>query len=213
MLVAIWIFGLLTVLSAFGVVASRKSLNSALFLVATLFFVAVHFALLGADFLAALQILIYAGAIMILVCFVIMLLGLEKDADRDAPKVPSLFAAIFVAVLFGILSFVIQDKSLDLHFTDYLANPGQIERVDGVAIASESELEVAGAREVGKLMIEKYLVPFELSALLLLAAIIGAVSLAYEPKRPLRRGRGLSAMQDKLGVKEKEPLVTNEVGT
>jgi NADH-quinone oxidoreductase subunit J len=209
MLVAIWIFGLLTVLSACGVVVSKKSLNSALCLVATLFFVAVHFALLGADFLAALQILIYAGAIMILVCFVILLLGLERDADREQPKVPSLFAAIFIAVLFGMLSFVIQDESLDLRFTNYLADKAPVTvAVDGaepVALVAKS-----GAGEVGKLMLEKYLVPFELSALLLLAAIIGAVSLAYEPRRPLRQGRGLSAMQDKFGTRE-EQLISSEV--
>jgi len=200
MLVAMWIFGLLSIVSGCGVVAFKKSLHSALSLVATLFFVSVHFALLGADFLAALQILIYAGAIMILVCFVIMLLGLESDADRDSPKMPAAFAAVFVAILFGLLMSVVNAENFETNFSNL---PNQELLTDASNLES-AEFSKSGAAEVGKLMLEKYLFPFELSALLLLAAIIGAVSLAYEQRRPLRKGRGLSAMRDKFGVSSGE---------
>lgn len=204
MLVAMWIFGLLTLVSACGVVASKKSLHSALCLVATLFFVAVHFALLGAEFIAALQILIYAGAIMILVCFVIMLLGLKVDADRESPGVPAVFAAIFVALLFGMLTFVVGGENFETDFSKPIVASSTIVR-------GEKVVKEDGAAEVGKVMLIKYLVPFELSALLLLAAIIGAVTLTYEPLRPLRKGRGLQAMRDKLGSSTKDVALDNPV--
>jgi len=177
------IFGVMTVLTASGVIFSRKAMHSALFLVATLFLVAFHFALLGADFLAALQVLIYAGAIMVLVIFVIMLLGLreginpEEKISRPDMAIPTVLATIMSGLMLGLLVFAFWQ---------------------GVTLPEGSEpREMVGtAKAIGQVLFTKYLYPFELVSLLLLAAIIGAVVLAFDAKRPLAPGRGLKAMRE-----------------
>ena len=183
MLLAMYIFGLLTIISSLGVVFSKKSLNSALCLVATLFFVAVHFALLNAGFLATLQILVYAGAIMILVVFVIMLLGLENDVEKEAMGLPKLLSFILVGAMFSFLSLSV--------FTGKDFKTGSI---FDPALLAQSDI-VIGAKEIGYAMLTKHIAGFELAAVLLLAAVVGAVTIAYNPRPPLPKGRGLSAMR------------------
>jgi NADH-quinone oxidoreductase subunit J len=183
------IFGILTVFASLGVVFGKKPLTSALWLVVTFFLLSVHYAILGADFLAALQILIYAGAIMVLVVFVIMLLGLNTSSDLSKNKVRSGLLALLALCFIGIL----------------------VKTVVSIGGSSTGLSETASAaaggftgdpKAIGLVLIEKYLFPFQLAALLLLAAIIGAVTLAYEPPRPLQAGRGLAAMQKKHAEKD-----------
>lgn len=175
--------GIFTVLFALGVVFSRKPLNCALHLVGTLFLVAIHFALLGAHFVAAVQVLVYAGAIMVLVVFVIMLLGVEASnvpaASRVSCWMAAMTCAVFVAMLWGIVPVL--GKA-----SPYIATAPVVPEV--------SQLEDLGSTEaIGKVLYTKFLFPFEITSLLLLAAIVGAVMLAHEPKRPLLPGRGLKA--------------------
>jgi NADH-quinone oxidoreductase subunit J len=165
------IFGILTLVSAGGVVFSRKSLDSALCLVATLFFVAVHFALLNSSFLATLQILVYAGAIMILVVFVIMLLGLESDTERIEVGIPKSLSLLLVGILFSFLTYSVITQPFEPAQGFY-----------------------ASAKDIGYALLTKHVAGFELAAVLLLAAVVGAVTLAYDPRPPLPKGRGLSAM-------------------
>lgn len=187
MTVAMLIFGVLTIVAALGVVFGGKPLTSALSLVATLFLVAVHFALLGADFVAALQVLVYAGAIMVLVVFVIMLLGLDKDTGALHFGVPGYLAAVFCGLFVGLLVFAAMSKgTFPLHIAETTFASG--------AVASSGV--VGSPREVGLVLLTEFLFPFQLTALLLLAAILGAVLLAYEKKRPLGEGRGLRAVRD-----------------
>ncbi len=187
---AMMFFGLLTVVAALGVVFAAKPLNSALSLVATLFLVAVHFAMLGADFVAALQVLIYAGAIMVLVIFVIMLLGLDEASAVSKFKVPRYLAAVFCGVFLGLLVFAVSSEGI--------FPVGIMDSVAGGA----SESNPGSPREVGMVLLTEFIFPFQLAALLLLAAIVGAVLLAHEEKRPLGKGRGLSAMQQKNSSEE-----------
>ena len=185
MLLAMYIFGILTIVSSLGVVFSKKSLNSALCLVATLFFVAVHFALLNAGFLATLQILVYAGAIMILVVFVIMLLGLENDVEKDYQGVPNLLSYVLVGSMFSFLSLSV-----------FAAKDFKIGNIFDPSMFALSD-KVIGAKEIGYAMLTKHVAGFELAAVLLLAAVVGAVAIAYNPRPPLPKGRGLSAMRSK----------------
>lgn len=178
MQISMLIFGLLTLISAAGVVFSTKSLNSALWLVATLFFVAVHFALLDASFLASLQVMIYAGAIMVLVVFVIMLLGLESDIESVAPKIPRGLSVSLVAALFSFLFFSVINSP--------------------IAKSTSNKEFVTGAKEIGEVLLTQHLAGFELAAVLLLAAVVGAVALAHDPRPPLPKGRGLAAMRGKV---------------
>jgi NADH-quinone oxidoreductase subunit J len=174
-----FLFGVLTVLAACGVVFSVKTLHSALWLVATLFLVAIHYALIGADFLAALQIMVYAGAIMVLVIFVIMLLGLNETAGDTGRLRLSAYASVVVTGVFvGMLLFMVgSPDSLPLAAEGIAAGP------------------IGTPQAVGNALFTKFLYPFEVTSLLLLGAIIGAVVLSHEPKRPLPPGRGLKAKQ------------------
>ena len=179
------IFGILTVLSALGVVLAPKTLHSALFLVLTLFLVAVHFALLDAGFLAALQVMVYAGAIMVLVVFVIMLLGLDEPVARKKIELSNYFGAFAAVSLGAILVWAGLSSGSQLSSWQKAAGTGA--------------LPASGtAAEVGTLLFTKFLYPFEVTSLLLLVAIIGAVILAYDKKLPLPAGRGLKAKQKEL---------------
>jgi len=174
------ITGILTLITACGVVFAVKPLHSALYLVATLFLVAIHFALLNAGFIAALQVLIYAGAIMVLVIFVIMLLGYEKKLDASRFRFSNYLAALVAGGFAGLLVFAIQ------YFLDFSFDPGPSQKIAFVE---------GDASAVGYVLFKEYLYAFELASLLLLAAIIGAVVLSYQPRRPLTAGRGLQAKQ------------------
>lgn len=178
-----FVFGIFTVLSSLGVVFSRKPLTSALYLVVTLFLVAVHFALLGAHFIAVIQIMVYAGAIMVLVIFVIMLLGAEPEGTKQRYGISTLFSVVVLGFfLYTVLSSVRSGFKLEV----------------AEFIKPQTELLTLGNTEaVGRLLYTKYLFPFELASLLLLAAIIGAVVLALDAKKALPPGRGLRAKQSK----------------
>lgn len=183
MTAAMLIFGLLTVLSACGVVLSRKPLNSALCLVVTLFLVAVHFALLGADFIAVIQVLVYAGAIMVLVIFVIMLLGIDVVSHPTVDRWGRLLAGAFTGVFAGVLIVAVQRG---VSVAVYRASAeDELRAVSG---------EIGTAAVVGQALFTRFIYPFEIASLLLLAGIVGAVVLALEAKRPLRKDRGLAAM-------------------
>lgn len=190
MLVAMLVFGVLTIASAIGVVAFPKPLHSALSLVATLFFVAVHFLLLGAEFLATLQILVYAGAIMILVVFVIMLLGLDVQSKNNFSGINSMLALLF-CLFFSVLTIFIvtNDKKLVAEGKSYTAVFSES------VVQKELSKEDATVEKVGELLFSKYLYPFEVASILLLVAIIGAVVLAQEKKRGIPKGHGLKAKQ------------------
>ncbi|MCB0359871.1 MAG: NADH-quinone oxidoreductase subunit J [Bdellovibrionales bacterium] len=184
---AMWIFAVLTVLSSLGVIGCEKPLNSALCLVLTLFFVAAHYALMGADFIAAIQVLVYAGAIMVLVVFVIMLLGLEPDpSGRDFRRPRNAVVAASVGVFIGLLIVGFQSQ--------LWTGP-----VPGAAYDAALIERVGGTRAIGSVLFTRYLFSFQVTGVLLLAAIVGAVLLAHEKRRPLSEGRGLRAMRDRFG--------------
>ena len=178
-----WIFAILTVISALGVVLAQKPLNSALALVVTLFLVAAHFALMGAHFVAAIQVLVYAGAIMVLVIFVIMLLGVTGELDKSHLRsAGTLLLTCASGGFIAVLTFGLPNG---------IATPAaQSDSMSALGAAGLGNTEA-----FGQVMFSRFLFPFELTSVLLLAGIIGAVILALEPKRPLPAGRGLRAKQ------------------
>ncbi|MBI2980963.1 MAG: NADH-quinone oxidoreductase subunit J [Deltaproteobacteria bacterium] len=157
-----YIFAGLTVLSAVLVISFRNALSSAFSLVLCLFGVASLFALLGAHFLAAMQVLVYAGAVMVLFVFIIMLLDLGKG---ELLKIKLGFSAV-LGILFGPYLGVLLVLRLG-----YLSFP--------LPAAPERFGEV---REVGRLLFTDYLVPFEIASILLLVAVVGAVVLAKKER-------------------------------
>ena len=160
------VVAVLTVVAALTVVLHPNPVKSALALVVTLFLLAVVFVLLEAHMIAALQVIVYAGAIMVLFLFVIMLLNLQvEDPDRGRRR----FALRGLAWAGGAVLAV----ELAL-----LVRGG-----DAVVPATTSN-GYGGARAVAESLFTDFLLPFELTSILLLVAVVGAVVLAQKQRRP-----------------------------
>ncbi len=160
------LFGIAALIGSVGVVLSRNAVHSALFLLLNFVASAMLFLLLGAQFLAMAQILVYAGAIVVMFIFVVMLIGYETVDDFVARERPALrTAAVALALIFlgGIVyAFWAAPWSEAKGAPDY----GAVETV-------------------GSLLFRRYLLPFELASVILLAAMIGAIILAGRTKPPL----------------------------
>lgn len=153
----------LIVACALGVVLNLHPIRSALSLALTLFFLAVMFVFLDAHLVAALQIIVYAGAILVLFLFVIMLLNLEADVALKRRRNLTL-AAVTAGVIFAV--FVLRP----LFFTaDDLPGPG-------FSTAPPPEFGTAAA--LGEVLFTRFVLPFEITGVLLLVAVLGAVVLA-----------------------------------
>ena len=161
-----WVFASMAVGGGLGMVTRKSPVASLLFLVLTFFSLAAIYVLLGAHFIAAIQIIVYAGAIMVLFLFVIMLLNLGHDYQADL-RGGLWFVVAFVAA--GVIGFVVWRS---------FGAPNAIVTRGGEAeiAASVEQLNAVGA--IAHPLFRDYLVPFELVGILLLVAIIGAVLLA-----------------------------------
>ncbi len=150
-------FAALTLLSALCVVLNRHPVYSVLSLMVTMFSLASLFIMLGAYFVAALQILLYAGAVLVLFLFVIMLLNLEREA----------LARMRVFTLRGVGT--VASAFLLIHL---------LRIVHTVTVGPRPASSSGTVESIGRLLFTDYLLPFELTSFLILAAIIGAVTLA-----------------------------------
>jgi NADH-quinone oxidoreductase subunit J len=163
-----YVFAFLAVGSALGVVLAKNPVGSLLFMVVTLAAIAAEFILLEAHFLGAVQIIVYAGAIMVLFLFVIMLLNLGHDFERDIK-----------GGLFSMLSFVVVGALAGLLVREQrgAGAVGALDAPGAVAIdAAQAEMGVVGA--IADPLFTTYVVPFEITGILLLVAIVGALVLA-----------------------------------
>jgi NADH-quinone oxidoreductase subunit J len=159
---------LLALIGAAGVLTMRNPVHAALFLVQTLFGVAVLFVSLQAHFLAAVQIIVYAGAIVVLFLFVIMLLGVDKS-ETQAPEVLK-GQRVMAAVLGGIaLVELLLISRVNVAFGAH----GGSGALDGAGTNVE---------KLSEAVFTKYLFPFEITSVLLVIAVVGAVMLSRKPK-------------------------------
>lgn len=154
-----WLFGILSflaILFSLMVVFSRSPINSVLYLIMSFFSISGIYLLLDAQFLALVNIVVYAGAIMVLFLFVIMLMNLNQDTEPQrtviAKIISSIIGGLFLLVLTGLLK---GSEELDKKFYG-VSNAGLIENL-------------------GKLLFTDFLFPFEIISVLLLAAMVGAV--------------------------------------
>jgi len=173
------IFAGLTVLSALLVVAnpfSRNPVTSAMFLVTTMISISGLFVLLGAYFLAAVQILVYAGAVMVLFLFVIMLLDLREAARRKLNLVSLAMGIMAVGAL-----FLVYKSSLE---STYGEAPQQHEVA---ADTGQAEAKVVGStRALGQALFSGdngFILPFEIVSILLLVAMVGVILLSRKEPR------------------------------
>ncbi len=152
------------VLSALAVVTARSPVRSAMALVATLVSLAACFAMLQAHLVAALQIIVYAGAVMVLFLFVIMLLNLQDDPPETGRAGLRFGAGGVAVVLAGGFAKVLWEHSAG----------------DGAVLAES----FGTTKVVARSLFSDYLVPFELTSVLLLVAVVGAVVLARRDDAP-----------------------------
>ena len=160
-----YFFSTLAIVTAVMVIAGRQPVHSVLYLVITMFSLASLFALLGAHFLAVIQILIYAGAVLVLFLFVIMMLdlGKEESSMRQTAGLRVLGSVTAIAFV-GEVIFVL--KTLTLTLTPTLSLAGRGGAGDG------------NIQRIGRVLFSQHLLAFELTSFLMLAAIIGAVVLS-----------------------------------
>ena len=175
-----YFFATVAVLSALLCILQRNAVAAAMWLVSTMFSLAAIYVLLNAPFIATMQVLVYAGAVMVLFLFVIMLLNLGASKSDLRGFGFWLGALVVVGVLASQLLPLINysPERLTLEFTrsEALANPDLVFPAGRAGLEATGVQGVVGA--VAQPMFEAYLVPFELTSILLLAAIVGAVVLA-----------------------------------
>lgn len=160
-----YLFAGLAIGGAIGVVMAKSPVGSLLFMVTALGAMAGTFVLMEAHFLAAIQIIVYAGAIMVLFLFVIMLLNLGHDYQKD------LKGGAFAVVSFGVIGALAGILAQEFGATGMQDGPG------GAAIdALIAEHGAVGA--IATELYTTYVVPFEITGILLLVAIVGALVLA-----------------------------------
>lgn len=177
-LYAFYFLSFLAVLSALMVVFSRNPIYSVLYLVITFFCVACHYLLLNAQFLAAVHIIVYAGAIMVLFLYVIMLLNLNKDDESRKSNILR-FAAVVSA---GLLLVVFI---------------GALRGAESAQVNFNSSNNTGLIKNLGVLLFNEFLLPFEIVSILLLAAMVGAVMLGKtHMKRVPENGRGKNGKAD-----------------
>ncbi len=156
-----YIFFFLSVLalySAVMVLASKKPIHSVLFLTLTFFAIAGHYVLLNAQFLAVVHVIVYAGAIMVLFLFTVMLLNLNNDERSPKP----VWAKTMVSIASGMLLLVLI---------------GIFRTYDIKSAADPTLTQIGLVKNLGQILFHEFLLPFEISSVLFLTAMVGAVLL------------------------------------
>jgi NADH-quinone oxidoreductase subunit J len=159
-------FHILTGLAIFGaimVVASRQPIYSILYLIVTFFAIAGHFLLLSAQFLAVVQVIVYAGAIMVLFLFVVMLLNLKGDVE---PRIPNLMK-LGAVTAGGLLLLLLVAALAKVEGTGVVADR---------AVAAQTA-DIGMVKSIGMVLFTDFLLPFEVVSILFLSAMVGAVML------------------------------------
>ena len=161
------ILAAVAVASAAGLLISRNTVYAALFLVLNFATVAVFYLLLGAPFIALAQVTIYAGAIIVLFLFVIMLLGADKLPKGQVLPWQRPMAIVLAAVLLAEAGFLLFQR---LQLTASLTNP------------DASVNTTAALQDLAKTLFSQYLLPFEVTSVLLLVAMVGVIVLTKKEK-------------------------------
>ena len=190
--VVFWLLSVAAIGAALGVVLVRDLFRAALLLVGVFVAVAGFFVLLNAEFLAVVQVLIYAGAISVLIIFAVML---TRDVQRgNLPNRLQVPAALFAALLLASLVTVAVDTkweflpeesqaSVDIVQTGAVVNLDE-DTLTAAGIASPEDKEQVENAGLADLLIGKFVLPFEAVSVLLLAALIGALALVRPAARP-----------------------------
>jgi NADH-quinone oxidoreductase subunit J len=150
-----WFLSALAVGCALGVILSRNPVNSVMFLIVTFFSISGHYILMNAQFLAIVNIIVYAGAIMVLFLFVIMLMNLNADVEPQKGQLVQLAGVLSGGILFLVLLAAIKT-----------AAPQTMDK---------TPTDIGLITNLGRVLFKDYVLPFEISSVLFLSAMIGAV--------------------------------------
>ncbi len=175
--------GAIVLAGAVGVVVARNPVHAALMLVMTLFGVAVLFVLQHDDFLAAVQVIVYAGAIVVLFLFVIMFLGVDRPEDLTVEPLRGQRPLAVILIALGLTGTLI------LGFVSKWTTGAP-------SVAGAADGPGSNVAKIGRSVFTTYLFPFEITAALLVIAVVGAVVLARRP--PSVGNRPGAAVDDEL---------------
>jgi len=150
-----WALSAMAISCALGVVLSRNPVSSVLFLILTFFSISGHYILLNAQFLAIVNIIVYAGAIMVLFLFVIMLMNLNADVEPQKSRLVQFAGIIAGGILFLVLLAALRSATL--------------------IPLEKSSTDIGLISNLGKVLFTKYVLPFEISSVLFLSAMVGAI--------------------------------------
>lgn len=148
------------------VITGKNIMHSAFYLAATLLCVAMYFILLRAEYLAAVQILVYIGSVIVLIVFALMMTRTKVGEDTNITNNQKVFAALIAMILFVCLTIVFSYS-----------------RIETVA-ENASQLKVISINDFASVLFTKYALPFEVASVLLLAALVGSIVLAMKEKKP-----------------------------
>jgi NADH-quinone oxidoreductase subunit J len=154
------IFAIIAVVSAINVVVQTHPISSAISLIGVMGSLAVLYLLLGAQFIAAAQVIVYAGAVMVLFVFTIMLLNAGAETRRGRSFMVQLLGIPLLISFLGLIAYFVQriyPQSTSVHFGGFTRGTAQ---------------------EIGRALFTTYLLPFEATSILILIAIVGAIVLA-----------------------------------
>lgn len=164
-IIIFYILAALTLGTALMTVVSRNPINSAVFMILCFFTIAGHMLMINAQFLALIQVLVYSGAIMVLLIFTLMLMNLKSE-DEPKKKLLSRVAAAISAGLTMIVVLAVFVKA------DVQMN-----------VMSTENVEFQSAKVIGQVLMNEYLYPFEFVSILLITAMIGAVLISKKEKK------------------------------
>jgi NADH-quinone oxidoreductase subunit J len=158
-LILFLIFAVIAVACGVSLVVQKHPIASALSLVGVMGSLAVIYLLLGAEFIAAVQLIVYAGAIMVLFVFVIMLLNTGEETAVNKSNLSRLLGIPLLTVFLGLVAYLMQKMAPSMGMVTFGAFN-------------------TGAKEIGRSLFSHYLLPFEVTSVLVLIAILGAIVLA-----------------------------------
>lgn len=170
----------IAVVAAVAMITARNSVHSALFLVVNFFCLALLYLSLNAEFLAAVQVVVYAGAIVVLFLFVITLLNPGREESTDRLPIQRPFALAFGLALLAEIALILRDGAVLQRLGDF---PPATPLANQLSMSLGAVQPNGNTQAVGLELFSTYLLPFEVTSVLLLMALIGAIFLA---KRQLR---------------------------
>ncbi len=159
-----YLLAAVAILSALMVVFSRSPINSVIFLIICFLSIAGHYILLNAQFLAVVHIIVYTGAIMVLFLFVIMLLNLNTSNEPHKSQLTRITAVITGGLLLLVLIAATKDAVL-------------------IQAKNPADYNIGLVKQIGQTLFKQFLLPFEISSVLFISAMVGAVMLGKKDSK------------------------------